>query len=291
LYLPQPWVEDPAYVQRRQTCGAPAEVSFQTKLALGLAMIRAVVMAGTLRCRWLAADEAFGRDTAFLDAVAELGVWYVAEVSHDTHVCPHDGTTDRVTVRTLADAAPAVAWERHTIKDGRKGPLIADIVMQRVQTVRDGDLGPTVWLVLCWNPETGELKTYLSNAPADTPLATLVRMGGMRWPIETCFETGKQLLGMGDDEVRSWRGWHHQMTLVIRAHFFLVWMQIRLKKTRRLWSPRTRGCRRCACCGRPCCHAGTWMPRRCWRGSATTNAEMLWPLPPTGNGSKPGLSI
>ena len=55
----------------------------------------------------------------------------------------------------------------------------------------------------------------------------------MRWPIETCFETGKQELGMGDYEVRSWRGWHHHMTLVILALAFLVRVQDRLKKTLR----------------------------------------------------------
>jgi SRSO17 transposase len=53
----------------------------------------------------------------------------------------------------------------------------------------------------------------------------------MRWPIETCFEDGKQYLGMGEYEVRSWRGWHHHMTLVILAHFFLVRLQLRLKKS------------------------------------------------------------
>ena len=57
------------------------------------------------------------------------------------------------------------------------------------------------------------------QCPTDTALATLVRMSGMRWPIETCFEDSKQLLGMGDDEVRSWPGWHHHLTLVILAHF------------------------------------------------------------------------
>jgi SRSO17 transposase len=36
---------------------------------------------------------------------------------------------------------------------------------------------------------------------------------------------------MGDDEVRSWPGWHHHMTLVILAHFFLVRLQRRLKKS------------------------------------------------------------
>ena len=47
---------------------------------------------------------------------------------------------------------------------------------------------------------------------------------------QTCFEDGKQSLGMGDYEVRSWRGWHHHMTLCILDHFFLVRLQCRWKK-------------------------------------------------------------
>ncbi len=82
--------------------------------------------------------------------------------------------------------------------------------------------------------ETGALKTSLCNAPVDTALEALVRMSGMRWPIETCFEDSKQLLGMGDYEVRSWTGWHHHMTLMILAHVFVVRMSLRLKKKRPL---------------------------------------------------------
>jgi SRSO17 transposase len=233
LYLPKSWVDDPAFAERRQQCGIPADVGFQTKNELGLAMIRSVVQAGTLRCRWLAADEAFGRDTSLLDAIADLDLWYVVEVPHDTRIWPTEAASTPISVQAVRDDVRADDWTCHTILEGSKGPIIADIVVQRVQAVRDGARGPDVWLVLRWNPETGELKTYLSNAPADTPLATLVRMCGMRWPIETCFETGKQLLGMGDYELRSWRGWHHHMTLVILAHFFLVRMQGRMKKKRR----------------------------------------------------------
>ena len=108
--------------------------------------------------------------------------------------------------------------------------MVADFAALRVVAVRDALPGPDVWLVLRRHVETQELKTYLCNAPIDTTLETHVRMSGMRWPIETCFEDGKQLLGMGDYEVRSWTGWHHHMTLVILAHFFVVRMSLRLKK-------------------------------------------------------------
>lgn len=53
----------------------PAETPFTTKPALALEMLRAVVTAGTLRCRWVTCDEAFGREPTFRDGVAALPRW------------------------------------------------------------------------------------------------------------------------------------------------------------------------------------------------------------------------
>jgi SRSO17 transposase len=255
LYLPQEWVEAEAYAERRRKCGVPADIAFTTKPALGWAMIEAVHQAGTLRCRWVTCDEAFGRDTGFLDQVAGQGLWYFAEVPHDTQVWRQrpatavpawagrgrkptrvhvvEGAPAAQTVMTVAESLPAAQWSRQTIKEGSQGPLVADCAALRVIAGRGGLPGPEVWLVLRRHVLTGELKTYLSNAPADISLTTLVRLSGMRWPIETCFEDGKQYLGMGDYEVRSWCGWHHHMTLCILAHFFLMRVRLRLKKTLR----------------------------------------------------------
>lgn len=250
LYLPEEWVEDEAYAERREKCGVPPEVTFQTKPTLGLAMLKEVRQAGTLPGRWLACDEAFGRSTEFLDQVADLGLFYYAEVPHDTrvwlekpttHVPQWSGRGRRPTrerldagapapqsVVDVAASLPAASWKRRTIKEGSKGPIVADFAMLHVFAVRDGLPGPEVWLVFRRVLSSGELKVYLSNAPLETPQLTLVRLSGLRWPIETCFEDGKQLLGMGDYQVRSWTGWHHHMTMCILAHFFLVRLQLRL---------------------------------------------------------------
>jgi SRSO17 transposase len=215
-------------------------------------MLTGVVKSQVLRCRWVVADAAFGDNPGLLDGVAGLGLWYVADVPHHTRGWQERpatripswrgrgrrpqrerliaGAPEARTVLGVAAALPAEAWARQTIKAGSQGPMVAEFAARRVVAVRDVLPGPDVWLVLRRHVETGALKTSLCHAPVDTAVATLVRMSGMRWPIETCVEDGKQLLGMGDDEVRSWTGWHHHMTLVILAHFFVVRMSLRLKK-------------------------------------------------------------
>ena len=252
LYLPAEWLTDAAFAERRLACGIPAETTFRTKQALALEMIQAVVRDGKLRCRWVTADEAFGRDTVFLDGVAACGLWYFAEVPHATRVWLERPATvvpewigrgrkptqprlaaaapTAQTVAAIAAHLPPETWQPHLIKEGSQGPLLADFACLRVVAVRDSLPGPDVWLILRRHPETAELKTYLSTAPVDTQVETLARISGMRWPIETCFEDGKQLLGMGDDEVRSWTGWHHHLTLVMLAHFFVVRTMLNMKK-------------------------------------------------------------
>ena len=93
LYLPQEWVEDEAYAERRRRCGVPADTPFKTKPTLGGEMVQAVHVAGTLRARWVVCDEAFGRDTRLLDHIDGLGLWYFAEVPHDTQVWRHRPAT------------------------------------------------------------------------------------------------------------------------------------------------------------------------------------------------------
>jgi SRSO17 transposase len=111
-------------------------------------MVKAVKAAGTLPFRWLACDEAYGRDTAFLDQVGDY-VWYFAEVDHDTRVWlerPQTaipqwsgqgrqptrrqlvaGQPEAQAVSVIAASLPADSWTRHTIKEGSKGTIEADL--------------------------------------------------------------------------------------------------------------------------------------------------------------------
>jgi SRSO17 transposase len=244
LYMPTEWGHDAEFPERRAKGGVPSDVRFRTKPDLGWDMIRDVVDSPQRRARWVACDDAFGRASAFLDNVASSGRWSFAEVPHDTRVwcerpltaVPEGSGRGRKPTRERlgpgqheAQKATAVAeqilptqWQRHVIKEGSQGPMEADFWAMRVVAVRDGLPGPATWLVRRRQLTTGELKTYLCNAPPAIALPTLARISGMRWPIETCFEQSKQYLGLSAYEVRSWRGWHQHMPLCLLAHFFLV---------------------------------------------------------------------
>ena len=76
---------------------------------------------------------------------------------------------------------------------------------------------------------TSEIKFYLSNAPEDLGREEMVRISGMRWPIEIVFTEDKSEIGLDQYETRSWLGWHHHVTLSFLAHHFLVRVRVRLK--------------------------------------------------------------
>jgi SRSO17 transposase len=180
--------------------------------------MRQVVDDQQLRVRWVACEEAFGRDTTFLAHVAGSGLWYVAEVPHDTRIGlelpltavpawsgrgrkprrerPGDGQHEAEDVARMAARVSPAQWQSRVIKEGSKGPMVADFWAMRVVAGRDGLQGPEVWVVLRRQRETGALKTYVCNAPTTISLETLARLSGMRWPRETCVEESKQYLGM-----------------------------------------------------------------------------------------------
>jgi SRSO17 transposase len=188
LYLPEEWFDAP-HRERWCKCSIPDATRFKTKQVLALEMVQASVTEGGPRFRWLTCDEAFGRDGAFLEGIAALERWYFAEVPHDTQVWLVPGAPGPQRVDQLAAAVPLDAWQPYLIKEGSPGPLVAEFALQRGVAVRAGLPGPDVWLV--WRRGLGEnpeLKVYLSNAPTHTPVAALVRVAGMRWPIETAFE-------------------------------------------------------------------------------------------------------
>jgi len=252
LYMPAKCFT-PAYQDRRERCGVPADLAFQTQPELAWALIHSLQERQVLPFQWVIGDEHFGNNPVLLDSIALAKLYYLMEVPHDTLVWqqrpatvvpPPSGKKGRppqrprlvpdalapVRVDALA-TDPTLQWRYYQIQEGAKGPLIAQFACVRVVLVREGRPGPDQWLVLRRSVgDHPQLKTYLSNAPATTPHTTLVHKSGMRWPVELAILECKSEVGMDQYAVRGWRGWHHHMTMTLLAHHFLVRQRCRLGK-------------------------------------------------------------
>jgi SRSO17 transposase len=252
LFLPEKWFAE-THIEKRQACGVPEEISYQTKPEIALEMLQKSFERGELPCQWVAADELYGDSPAFRDGVADLSKWYFVEVSCSSHIWTEkpevylpawkgrgrkptrlrlrNPKQESQRVDVLAQQLPAKAWIRAKIKEGAKGPLVCDFACLRVVEIRDGLPGSQSWLIIRRNIEDpSEIKYYLSNAPAEIDLLELVRISGMRWPVEIIFRAGKVEVGFDHYALRSWLGWHHHMCFAFLAHLFLVRMRIFFKQ-------------------------------------------------------------
>ncbi len=253
LFLPEVWFDD-AHRQLRTACGVPDDLVFQTHTELAWTIVQSLQARQVLPFDWLLCDEGFGKDPVFLDRLDTAKLLYLAEVPHSTRVWlrrpatlvpPPTGRKGRppskerlapdaappLRVDAIAAQVPPQQWQLYQIKEGAKGPMVAEFAFLRCVVVRAEMPGAEMWLVLRRSvDERRELKTYLSNAPATTPRTTLVVKSGMRWPVEAAIEESKGECGLDHYEVRGWGGWHHPTALTFLAHHFLVRQRCRLGK-------------------------------------------------------------
>ena len=249
LFVPEGWfAADQAAL--RDEVGMPAALTFKTKPELAVELVHALMQRKVVPARWLTADALYGDSPAFRDAIAALGLWYFTEIAcssliwrrHPVLIVPAwSGRGRKPTKQRLKTASnrpyrvdellrrlPKTAWVRGTVKEGSKGPIVCDFAFVRITEARQGLPGPRLWLVIRRNvADPRVVKYYFSNAPETVERLELVRISGMRWPVELTFAESKEELGMDQYETRSWLGWHHHMLLVMLAHHFLVWVRVR----------------------------------------------------------------
>ena len=249
LYLPACWFTEP-YHARWKACRIPEDIRFQTEPQLAREMIAAVVQRAVIPFQWVTADASYGKNLDFLEEIERLGKWAFIEIPADTRVWLRTPPMEppgrsllgppRLHPRVARTAPPArevrdlivhglkLKWVRQIIKEGSKGPLIAEFAFLRVTPIRGELPGPRVWLVVqrTLSPKPG-LKFYFSNAPTTCPSREFIRVSGLRWPVETTLEEGKGQVGMDHNETRTWLGGQHHLSQVFLAHLFLIHLRRR----------------------------------------------------------------
>jgi SRSO17 transposase len=216
IYLPRCWTDDAA---RCAAAGIPEQVRFATKIALARRMLARTLDAG-VPAAWATADEFYGGDRGLRRDLQARGIGYVLAVakSHRVTACPAIGPQR---ADQIAAGLPARAWNRYSAGDGSKGRREYDWAWLSITPPDDEAIGHHR-LLIRRRLSDSELAFYRCWTPTPVGLPTLVRVAGTRWRIETCFQTGKNAVGLDQHQVRRWHSWYRHTTLVMLAHAVLT---------------------------------------------------------------------
>ena len=254
LYLPEAWAGDQA---RRRKAGVLDEVSFHKKWELALDLIDSARSWG-LPPQVILADAGYGDITDFRRGLESRLLSYAVGVTNHVRVwvappllIRHERcSTGRPPLRQFdygrqkPMTVRAVAEEQHekfrtvTWRSGSKGPMRSRFLARRVQAAHgyvEGEApGKEVWSLIEWpEREPQPTKYFLCDLPRSLSLKRLVGIVHGRWRIEQDYQQMKEELGLDHIEGRSWRGWHHHVTMVMLAHAFLRLEQSRSRKQSR----------------------------------------------------------
>ena len=244
LFLPEEWDAD---VERRAGAHLPAEERHRPKWCLALELLDELRGFG-LEPPPVVCDSAYGEITEFRLALEQRVLDYVVEVKGQTSAYAEDVRPEQPpyqgqgrppkaryrakpsSLRQLALAARATSLREVAWREGSRGRKLRSRFLTlrvrpanvRLRRQSEGEL-PVRWLLVEW-PQGAEKPTkyWLSNLPAETPLTELVHLAKLRWRVEHDYRELKDALGLDHFEGRSFRGWHHHVTLVSIAHAFLT---------------------------------------------------------------------
>jgi SRSO17 transposase len=210
LYLPkESWVADPA---RCQAAGVPPEVVFKTRPQQVREMIEATLAAG-VPFAWFTADEEFGQNPDLGEFLQTSRIPYVMAVPKTTPFT--DATGKAVRIDALAGRLGPNSWQRRSYGIGSKGFRVYDWALI------DSD-HPDHQYLIRRSITNKELAFYRCYNPHHARCGELVNVAGARWPIEECFGSSKNEVGLDHYQVRTWNAWHRHITLAMLAHTFLA---------------------------------------------------------------------
>jgi len=230
LFLPKIWSEDR---ERCREAKIPDDVVYRPKWRIALEQLACALVNG-LKFDWLTFDEYYGGKPAFLEELDTYdGMYYVGEIPRNFRCLtrrPRGQKPKKGWKGKRADnlARYSSVWYEQNWQSVSLARMTLDnqeweVRAGQVYLLRRGELSErTYWLIVARNLATGEVKYFISNAPADTPMEKLLRVAFSRWNVEHTFRVAKTEIGFGHFEGRSYVALMRHMILCLLVMGFVA---------------------------------------------------------------------
>lgn len=236
LYLTKDYAADRP---RCREAGIPDDVVYRPKWRIALEQLDRAVAQG-VRLDWLTFDEEYGKRPGFVAGLDERQLRFVGEVPRTFACRAAHKNGQRPAARLKGQPAEEVVRNASAFRGPSwqvlrlQRPTMEDQVW-RVKAARvwlssaAGWSAGTYGLIWASNDATGEEKFFLSNAPVETPVETLVRVGFRRAAVEHAFRVCKSELGFTHFEGRNYVALMRHLSLCLVALAFVAVQTDRLR--------------------------------------------------------------
>lgn len=244
LFMPKSWELD---FDRRRKVGIPKNIQHQSKPDMALDIIRNL-HSKDVSFNHVGFDALYGNSGKLIGGLDKDGIQFIGDIRKNIQVFlkepvysipapktarkgrkPKNSKPDQqeISVSKYLATLTANDFEEISFRDETKQKICAMFHKKKVW-VRISDVtNETILLNLLIRKDFDDIVKFSLCNMHDLPLVKLAQRQGQRVFIERVFEEGKNQIGMGDYQVRSWEGFHKHMTLCFLAFFLCSKTKIR----------------------------------------------------------------
>jgi SRSO17 transposase len=236
LFLPEDWAEDR---ERCREAGIPDDREYRPKWKIALEELDRA-QANAVHLDWITFDEEYGKAPDFVCGLDSRNLRFVGEVPKSLSCVAANGSGRKPGSEVKGQRADEVVrhsaaflkqpWVKVKLSRQTVGQQVWEVKAAQVWQMQDGQWsGRTYWLMWARNVATGEDKYFLSNAPANAKVQTLLRVGFRRWNVEHTFRLVKSELGFTHYEGRNYTALMRHQTLCVLMLSFVAGHTERLR--------------------------------------------------------------
>lgn len=248
LFMPSDWSND---LERRAKAGVPPGKNHESKTVIALRMIKKLYkrLSNDIEC--VVFDALYGYKLDFLGQLVHRGIPFVGDTRGKLAIylaqpvmrIPRQSgkgrkftkerpTKPSVLVSDYVDGLPKSEFQLLTVRNGTKGTIQSRYHMRKVWILHEPSNSFMPLYLLVRKDADGKIKYSLGffNDQKVT-IARFAKAQAQRVFVERVFEEGKNIVGMGDYQTRSWKGFHRHAALSSLALLFLMEQKLKLRAT------------------------------------------------------------
>ena len=255
LFMPQSWQEDHV---RRNKAKIPQHIDHRSKPQMALEMIMDLKQR-SIHFDYLGFDALYGSSFDLIEALDREGIQFIGDVRESIQVYLNKpvfqipekpkGTPGRTPKIPVADQPsyslvqymntlkPEDHFELINFREGTKQRIRAGFHQRQVWICTDKQEGKLLRLQLLIRRDTDGTVRYSFCNMHQERLQKIAARQGQRVFVERIFEEGKNQVGMGDYQIRSWVGFHKHITLSCLALYYMVLQKVKHQKELTLTAP------------------------------------------------------